>query len=145
MCLKYGFDASRKPYVPNITNQAVYFGINLTSHTQTSKYSSTENHSAPLLKQRHVFDLGAISPVKNFLVLSSERRLNEERVWKQVFWLFDVSLRWSDRFGKHEANCDPILETHSAQSRPLSSLMKQPGGKKIHAAALNKTSDTLTQ
>lgn len=48
--------------------------------------SQNESHSVAALEQRCVFDVVAISPPQlkkqNFLVLSSERWVNEERRWK---------------------------------------------------------------
>lgn len=109
MCLKSGFDTSGEPHVPNITNQAVCFGLNLTSHTHRPQ----NNHQLKTILFRYLNNATSLilvqSPLsKNFLVLSSERRLNEERVWKQVFWLFDVSLRWSAGLGNMKQIVTPF-------------------------------------
>lgn len=51
-------------------------------------------------KSQGVFDLGAISHrSKTFWAFHLSRGCTSNAVWKQVFWLFDVSLRWSGRFG----------------------------------------------
>lgn len=125
---------------------ALFFDINLASHTDPNTFIHW-NHSVPPFTQRHVFDLGAISPGLKlsgpFIWAETWGGWTRIGVWKQVFWPFDVSPRWSSRFGSVELpwpcsgdwQCPP-LHTHPSQWTN-----QVP---KIHPAVLNKTSDTLT-
>lgn len=121
------------------------FWINFALHTQTPKHSSISNHSVPPFKQRHVFDLGAISPwSKTFWSFHLSRAWTRNAVWKQVFWLFDVSLRWSSRFGNMKQSW-PHSGDPQHSRRPLPPpFWWSSQVPKIHTAVLNKTSDTLT-
>lgn len=121
------------------------FWINFALHTRTPKHSSISNHSVPPFKQRHVFDLGAISPwSKTFWSFHLSRAWTRNAVWKQVFWLFDVSLRWSSRFGNMKQSW-PHSGDPQHSRRPLPPpFWWSSQVPKIHTAVLNKTSDTLT-